>query len=72
MNKFTVKLVAVFLFLFVLNVYVACAQLGSVKITEPADGATVSSPVKVCMEVRGVRSQQVKVSTWAEGTIISW
>ena len=55
MNKFTVKLVAVFLFLFVLNVYVACAQLGSVKITEPADGATVSSPVKVCMEVRGVR-----------------
>jgi hypothetical protein len=60
MNKFAVKLVAVTVFLFVLNVYVAFAQLGSVKITEPADGATVSSPVKVCMEVKGVHVEPAK------------
>jgi hypothetical protein len=55
MNRCAVKLVAVTVFLFVLNIYVACSQLGAVKITEPANGAVVSSPVKVCMEVKGLQ-----------------
>jgi hypothetical protein len=33
---------------------------GAVFITEPATGATVSSPVKVCMEVDGVEVQPAK------------
>jgi len=60
MNKFSGKLVVVTVFLFVLSVYVACAKVSSVKITEPADGATVSSPVKVCMEVKGVHVEPAK------------
>ena len=33
---------------------------GAVVITEPATGATVSSPVKVCMDVHGVAVQLTK------------
>ena len=33
---------------------------GAVVITEPATGATVSSPVKVCMDVHGIEVQQAK------------
>ena len=60
MNKFSGKLVAVTVLLFVLSVYVACTKLSSVKITEPADGATVSNPVKICMEVKGVQVEPAK------------
>jgi hypothetical protein len=34
--------------------------MDSVKITEPKDGSTVSSPVKVCMETHGVEVQPAK------------
>jgi hypothetical protein len=44
-------------------VMVACAKLdsvkGSVKITEPSEGASVSNPVKICMEVKGVEVEPV-------------
>ena len=33
---------------------------GAVVITEPATGATVSSPVKMCMDVHGVEVQSAK------------
>ena len=33
---------------------------GSVNITAPPNGAKVSSPVKVCMEVHGVEVNQLK------------
>ncbi len=37
----------------------ACSQ-GSVKITQPTNGATVSNPVKICMKVYGVEVEPAK------------
>ena len=59
MKKFSTKLMTVWVFLFVLAISSANAG-NSVMITEPADGATVSSPVKVCMAVKGVEVQPAK------------
>jgi hypothetical protein len=53
-----------FILIVTVMVIVACGKLGSVKgsvkITEPSDGATVSNPVKVCMEVKGVQVEPAK------------
>lgn len=43
-----------------LSLTTAQADGNSVSITEPADGATVSSPVKVCMETHGVEVEPAK------------
>lgn len=59
MTKISMKLVAVLAFLLVFGVTAAFAG-GSVSITEPADGATVSSPVKVCMSVKDVEVEPAK------------
>lgn len=51
------------LILFVLALFgssYAFADSASVTITEPENGATVSGPVKVCMEVHGVEVQPAK------------
>ena len=53
-----------FILIVAVMVMMACAKLdqinGSVKITEPANGATVSNPVKVCMEVKNVQVEPAK------------
>ena len=41
--------------------YAETEDIGAVVITEPTTGATVSSPVKVCMAVDGVKVQPAKV-----------
>ncbi len=46
--------------LLVLGLSTAQASDNSVKITEPADGAEVHSPVKVCMETHGVEVEPAK------------
>ena len=45
---------------FVLVTGVSAQAGNSVSITEPADGATVSNPVKVCMETHGVEVEPAK------------
>ena len=59
MKHFGLKSSLVFVFLFILGAALATAS-ESVSITEPADGATVSSPVKVCMETHGVEVEPAK------------
>ena len=45
---------------FVLVTGVSAQAGNSVAITEPADGSTVASPVKVCMETHGVEVEPAK------------
>lgn len=59
MKSLSLKFLIVLMAVLILGVTVAFAG-NSVKITEPADGATVSSPVKVCMEVHGVTVEPAK------------
>lgn len=59
MKYFGLKTSLIFVFLFILGLSAASAG-NSVKITQPADGATVSSPVKVCMETHGVEVEPAK------------
>ncbi len=59
MHKFSVKIFTLAAVLFVFGITSASAG-NSVKITEPQDGATVSSPVKVCMETHGVEVEPAK------------
>lgn len=59
MKSLALKLFLVLMSVLVLGISTAFAG-GSVMITEPADGATVSSPVKVCMEVKGVTVEPAK------------
>ena len=46
--------------LFLFGISLAIADTDAVTITEPANGSTVSSPVKVCMAVHGVEVQPAK------------
>ena len=59
MQHFSVKFFTLLAILFVFGITSASAG-NSVKITEPNDGATVSSPVKVCMEPHGVEVEPAK------------
>ena len=59
MHKISVKLFTLVAVLFVFGISTASAG-NSVKITEPPNGATVSSPVKVCFETHGVEVQPAK------------
>ena len=59
MHNFSVKFLTLLAILFVFGISSASAD-NSVKITEPQDGATVSSPVKVCMETNGVEVEPAK------------
>ncbi len=60
MKKFFLKASVVAVSLLVLGLSTAQAGGGSVTITEPADGTTVSSPVKVCMAVDDVDVEPAK------------
>lgn len=59
MSKLISKIAAGLMFLFVLGVSAVYAG-NAVTITKPATGATVSSPVKVCMAVEGVQVEPAK------------
>ena len=59
MHNFSVKFFTLLAILFVFGISSASAG-NSVKITEPPNGATVSSPVKVCMETHGVEVEPAK------------
>jgi hypothetical protein len=59
MHNFSVKFFTLLAVLFVFGLSSASAG-NSVKITEPSDGATVSSPVKVCFETHGVEVEPAK------------
>jgi len=59
MRKFSVKFFTLLVILFVFGISAAFAG-NSVKITEPPNGAVVSSPVKVCMETHGVEVEPAK------------
>ncbi|MFQ5449268.1 MAG: DUF4399 domain-containing protein [Nitrospinaceae bacterium] len=60
MKNLSLKLGALLAFVFVWGLSTAYAG-NSIKITQPTNGATVSSPVKVCMEVHGVEVQPAKM-----------
>ncbi|MDA0690751.1 MAG: DUF4399 domain-containing protein [Nitrospinae bacterium] len=59
MRNFSVKFFTILVILFVFGITAASAG-NSVKITEPPNGAVVSSPVKVCMETHGVEVEPAK------------
>ena len=59
MKKISIKWLVLTLVLFLFNIPNAFAG-GAVVITEPATDTTVSSPVKVCMDVHGVEVQPAK------------
>lgn len=59
MRNFSVKFFTILAVLFVFGI-TACSAGNSVKITEPPNGAVVSSPVKVCMETHGVAVEPAK------------
>jgi len=61
MNKLILKMSALLLTLLIFSISTAMAGGGKhITITEPKDGATVSSPVKVCMEAHGVTVEPAK------------
>lgn len=59
MSKSVLKVLTAVAFIFSMGVSAASAE-NAVTISEPADGATVSSPVKVCMDVHGVEVEPAK------------
>jgi len=59
MHNFSVKFFTLLAILFVFGISTASAG-NTVKITEPPNGAVVSSPVKVCMETHGVEVEPAK------------
>jgi len=59
MYNFSVKLFTLLAILFVFGLSSASAG-NAVKITEPPNGAVVSSPIKVCMETHGVEVEPAK------------
>jgi uncharacterized protein DUF4399 len=59
MRNFSVKFFTILTVLFAFGISVASAG-NSVKITEPPNGAVVSSPVKVCMDTHGVAVEPAK------------
>ena len=60
MNKMLLKLSALLLTLLVFSLSTALAGTRAIAISEPANGATVSSPVKVCMVAHGVTVEPAK------------
>ena len=60
MKKFLISASVAMVSLLALGFTNAQASDNSVAITEPADGATVASPVKVCMETHGVEVEPAK------------
>ncbi|MDH5763386.1 MAG: DUF4399 domain-containing protein [Nitrospinota bacterium] len=60
MNKLFLKLSALLLTLLVFSLSTALAGTRAIAISEPASGATVSSPVKVCMVAHGVTVEPAK------------
>lgn len=60
MRKFSVKLFTVLVVLLAFGIATASAGGNSVKITDPPNGAVVSSPVKVCMDTHGVTVEPAK------------
>jgi len=60
MNKLFVKLSALLLTLLVFSISTALAGTRAIAISEPANGATVTSPVKVCMVAHGVTVEPAK------------
>jgi uncharacterized protein DUF4399 len=59
MRNYSVKFLTILAVLFIFGITAASAG-NSVKITEPPNGAVVSSPVKVCMETHGVAVEPAK------------
>ena len=60
MNKLFFNLSALLLTLLVFSIATALAGTRAIAISEPANGATVSSPVKVCMVAHGVTVEPAK------------
>ena len=60
MNKLFFNLSALLLTLLVFSISTALAGTRAIAISEPANGATVSSPVKVCMVAHGVTVEPAK------------
>jgi len=60
MNKMFFKLSALLLTLLIFSISAATAGTKAIAISEPASGATVSSPVKVCMVTHGVTVEPAK------------
>ncbi|TDJ60301.1 MAG: DUF4399 domain-containing protein [Nitrospina sp.] len=60
MNKLFLKLIVLLSALLVFGLATASAGTRAIAISEPASGATVSSPVKICMVAHGVTVQPAK------------
>jgi len=60
MNKLLLKLSALLLTLMVFSLSTALAGTRAIAISEPANGATVTSPVKVCMVTHDVTAEPAK------------
>ncbi len=60
MNKLLLKLSALLLTLLVFSISTAAAGTRAITISEPANGATVTSPVKVCMVTHDVTAEPAK------------
>ncbi|NIQ01159.1 MAG: DUF4399 domain-containing protein [Nitrospinaceae bacterium] len=60
MNKLFLKLGVVLVALFIFGLSTALAGTRAIAISEPANGATVSSPVKVCLVAHGVTVEPAK------------
>jgi hypothetical protein len=60
MNKLLFKLSALLLTLLVFSISTALAGTRAIAISEPANGATVTSPVKVCMVTHGLTVEPAK------------
>lgn len=60
MNKLFLKLSALLLTLLVFSISTAAAGTRAIAISEPANGATVTSPVKVCMVAHGITVEPAK------------
>jgi len=60
MNKLFFKLSALLLILMVFSISTALAGTRAIAISEPANGTTVSSPVKICMVAHSVIVEPAK------------
>ena len=60
MNKLFLNLSALLLTLLVFSLSTALAGTRAIAISEPANGATVTSPVKICMVAHGVTVEPAK------------
>jgi len=60
MNKLLLNLSALLLTLLIFSISTALAGTRAIAISEPANGATVSSPVKVCMVTHGITVEPAK------------